>query len=442
MTLTSRMVVPSCHSVDTFALSEGHHLASSIISPSNPSIDKLEFYYRAVLLAIDSCLSGKYTDFDGHTTSNCCHGMAVLASSVIRSALQLDLQALQQEGEQKIQELNPTNPHCTWRIPQPVINLTCLYLLGLIKESDPIKGGRTSTKKLKTIAPISTNFCNQVAHNLQKYYSNVIAAGYEKYAQAINPQMQISGAPITMWQKYISSDYIRTDRRGVKYTSNLFSMQIIFAHLIQSRARVALVNDILDYSGNLQGRYLRLFQGDGHGALQPLTSDEIKQFQFSHQDEPIIVFGGCIYSDHLEIDSLSMQMEAWLHRFPNLMLACDVFYPQFLKVTDDPDFDCSPIIPNEQLLQTILSSHQNIQGVSASDPSLFCATHIYPASLKQVLKVLNGEDKKALPISFIPGVKLNDTSKTNPKFAIAPSGCSLSSYSVNLSLSTHVTQLP
>ncbi len=405
--------VISC-AVATSSLSEGFHPASSIIELSSHqqeslfAKDKLEFFYQAVLRAIESCLAGSYTDFDGHTTSNCCHGMALFASNVIRSALQLDLKMLQQEGSRKLQELEnckPAEHPCTWWIPQPIIHLACLYILGLIKDSDPVKGGRTVTKKLKTIAPISTSFCNHVAHYLQKQFSNVIANGYALYAQAMDKQMQISGAPLALWAKYIAPDQVRTDRRGVKYASNLFSMQVTLAHLIKSKAKVAIINDILDTTGNLKGRYICLFEGDGHESLRPLSSEEIKLLQFFHQDEPIVVLGGCAYSDTLDKESLSLQIEPWLNKLPNLMLACDVFYPQFFKVTDDAEFDHSPIAPEEEQLKIIFEEHLKTKGVSAASPSLYCATHIYPASLRQVLKVWNGEDEMALPTSFIPGVK-------------------------------------
>ncbi len=402
------------YEADSLALGESYHPVTAILGFLDHhecaiAKDKLEFCYRAVLGALQSCLKGKYNDFDAHTTSNCCHGMALFACTIIRSALQLDLHLFQQEGEQKVQELAGIpceNAECTWWVPQSIIHLACLYILGLIKESDPVKGGRTVTKKLKTIAPISTTFCNQVAHYLQKHYSNLIATRYAAYTQEMDPDMQVSGAPLHMWGKYIQADRVRTDKRGVKYASNLFSMQVFFAHLIKSKAKVALINDILDLSGNLKDRYVCFFEGDGQESLRPIPHEEIKLLQFFHHDEPVVVLGGCAYAEDLDKEILSFQMEPWQDQLSNLLLACDVFYPQFFKVTDDPEFDNSPISPDEELLKNLIDHHQKTPGVSASDPSFYCAAHIYPASLKQVLQVWNEEDKMGLPISFIPGVKL------------------------------------
>lgn len=367
------------------------------------SRDKLIFCHKAVLKTIDSCLAGRYSDFDGHTTSNCCHGMALLSRLLINAVLQLDLKGLEQECKQKLEDVENCKYErqlCQWWIPQSIIYLSSLFLLDFIKEIDPIKGARTFTKKLKLIGPVSTNICNQISHDLQKFFANLIAERYVAYLEEVPNGMEISGAPVEVWGKYVSLDYIRTDKRGVKYTSNLFSMQVSFAHLAQSRAKVALVNDIIDSQGNSSGRYVAIFEGDGEAGFRAFSLEEVS---FSDRNEPLVVFGGCVYSGHLNVESLSLLMQPWLENLSNLLLACDVFYPQFLRVVDDPDFDSSPIAPEEDLLKEIISSHLDYQGVSAADPSLYCATHIFPASLGQVLKVLTEEDVKALPLSFIPG---------------------------------------
>ena len=376
---------------------------------------KLIFCHRAVLKAIDSCLSERYSDFDGHTTSNCCHGMALLSRLLIDSVLQLDLKTFQQEGEDKLRDLENCKDEkqsCKWWIPQSLAYLSSLFLLDFIKEVDPAKGARTSTKKLKLIGPISTNVCNQVAHDLQKYFANLIAERYASYLDEIDSEMEVSGAPVALWGKYVGSDYIRTDKRGVKYASNLFSMQVSFAHLIRSRAKVVLINDIIDSHGACKGRYVAIFEGDGEEGFRVISSEKTHILALFQKNEPVVVYGGCVYSDHLNIDALSLLMQPWLDSLSNLLLACDVFYPQFFRVVDDPDFDSSAISPTEELLRTIIGNHLNHQGMSAADPSLYCATHIFPASLGQVLKVLTGEDEKALPLSFIPGVKFTVTSST------------------------------
>lgn len=385
---------------------------TSLIDPyhenkeSSISREKLIFCHRAVLKAIDSCLSERYSDFDGHTTSNCCHGMSLLSRLLINSVLELDLKSFQQEGESKLRELENCKDEkqtCKWWIPQSLAYLSSLFLLDFIKVIDPAKGARTSTKKLKLIGPISTNVCNQIAHDLQKYFANLIAERYSTYLEGIDDEMEISGAPVEMWGKYVGPDCIRTDKRGVKYASNLFSMQVVLAYLIHSKATVALINDINDSEGNTKGRYVSLFESDGSRFIT-LSSEETHVLSFLEKNEPVVVFGGCVYSDHLNLDSLSLLMQPWLDNLSNLLLACDTFYPQFFKVIDDPLFDSSPIVPNEELLREVIDNCLATEGVSAADPSLYCGTHIFPASLGQVLDVLTGKNEKALPNFYIPGV--------------------------------------
>lgn len=386
-------------------------IISSVFSNSKRVLekDKVLFCYQAVLKTISSCLEGRYSDFDGHTTSNCCHGMALLARNLINLVLQSDLLILRSEGERKIKELESCPQQdlpCSWWIPRPLVNLAAIYILGFVKENDPIKGGRTVTKKLKEIAPISTSACYQITQHLQKKFSNWIANAYHLYGKDIDEEMCVSGAALGMWRQYVAPQYVRTDKRGVQYVSNLFSMQVSFAHLIKAKAKVALVNDVLDSTGNLKGRFVCLFEGDGAEQMRVLPRDEIKLLNMFHKNEPVVVLGGCAYTDHRDRDSIALGMEPWLDKLPSLLLACDVFYPQFLRVTDDPEFNSSPIVPTEETLQNIIDANLSVAGVSATDPSLYCAAHIYPASLRQVLKVWTGEDEMALPVSFIPGVKL------------------------------------
>ena len=381
--------------------------------------EKLLFCYRAILRTIDSCLAKKYSDFDGHTTSNCCHGMALLAQNLINSVLLYNLIELREEGEQKIASLEQQTEarvQCIWWVPKALINLSCLYILAFVKESDPLKGGRTVTKKLREISPISVNACNEIAHKHQKLFSNWIALQYHVYFEMMDKEFEINNASVEMWGKYVSQEYIRTDKRGLKYCSNLFSMEISLAHLILSKAKIAMINDIHDSSGALIDRFVSIFEGDGEGQFVPLTLEEVRTATYLEANEPIVVFGGCVYSDTLDIDSLSLRMEPWLNQFPTLMLACDAFYPQFFKVTDDPEFNSSPIIPEEKTLLENIESHRCIQGVSSSDPSLYCATHIYLASIEQVVNILSKNELNTLPVAFIPGVKRPTKSETSSPF--------------------------
>jgi|GEM_PF-2389164 len=377
--------------------------------------ESLLFCYEAVLRTIDSCLQGKYSDFDAHTTTNCCHGMALLAKDLILSAKQLDLNQLRVDGCKVQQNLvdRPNNQYiCAWIVPKSLIELTGLYLLALIKESNPLTGGRTSTIKLKNVSNISTNLCNKIAHSLKKYYANCVANRYKFLLEQLPEGMNLTDVPVEIWGNYIQPQYLRKDQYGLLYAPSLFSMQVCIAHLIASKSKVALINDLVSNEGELRGRYVSIFQGDGESKLEPFNSDELNLLKLFHQEDVVVIIGGCVYSNDLDMKSLALQMEPWLHQFPLLVLACEVFYPQFPRVEKDPNFDSTPIVPEELFLQEIFQKLSSIQGVSATDPTLFCSTHIYVCSIRQVLELQI--DKNALPVSFIPGkLKKSGCDSTN-----------------------------
>ena len=100
--------------------------------------------------------------------------------------------------------------------------------------------------------------------------------------------------------------------------------------------------------------------------------------------EPVIVFEGSSYSDNLDIHSFTQIMDDWLTKFPELVLACDVFYPQFPKRLDDPLFDNSPIVPEELDFKKLIQKYSLIEGYSIKNPSIFCLTHVFPASLEEL----------------------------------------------------------
>ncbi|MES2121302.1 MAG: hypothetical protein V4492_00820 [Chlamydiota bacterium] len=390
-----------------FLVSNDHFMPASSIAlePQGAMVakERILFCYYAVVKAIESFKEKNYSAFDGHTTSNCCHGMALLASHLIQSALELDLDKMEEEGKKRIEALESSREEAIqdeWMLPNTVINLACLYLLAFIKVSDPEKGGRTDTAKLKDISPISTKFSRKLAVDLQRRFSNWIAMRYAELLKGFEQEMDVAGARVQMWGKYVGAEHIRTDKRGVKYAPNLYAMQVVLAELSRTQGKMAIVNDLFDSQGSLKGRYVAILEGDGLGGFRALSEDEMKTLGMFHQNEPIVVFGGCAYSDALTMDTLKEQMEPWLTKAAHLILACDVFYPQFCRVHDDPDFNSAPVVPSEEHLLELIAVHGQVKGVSAADPSLYCAAHIYPASVSQVLQL------DALPLSYVPGAKL------------------------------------
>lgn len=355
--------------------------AISIRENYSPTHTELQFFATVALRAINTLKAKTYEDFDAHTTSTCCHGIAVFTKEIIERVNIEDLSAIQDSLNYRL--INDL-PLAGLRIPRSLIELSRLYICTYIKEfNEDQKRTLTKTKRLKLIFPISTNFCNRIAHELQKHFSNLIADRYNQFLTSLDQDMIISDAPVSAWGQYIRPDYLRTDKRGVKYASCLFSMQVTLAYLAATKSIIAIVNDQFDPSENLSDRYISLFQGDGNTFL-PLSDSKLDESQ------PVIIFGGCSNADQTTQD-----MQLWEDKISSLLLACDTHYPQFPKISDDPEFSTDPITPKEASLQALIQKYKAVPGTSLTDPSLFCLSHIYPTSLYQVLS-------NQLPVSFLP----------------------------------------
>ncbi len=274
-----------------FLGSNDHFLPASSIAlePQAEMVarERLLFCYHAVVKAIKSLKEMRYSAFDGHTTSNCCHGMALLASHLIQSAVELNVDQMEEEGKRRIEAVESCTEeamHDGWMLPNTVINLACLHLLAFIKVSDPEKGGRTDTAKLKEISPISTKFSRKLAGDLQRRFSNWIAMRYEELLKGFDEEMVVAGARVQMWGKYVGAEHIRMDKRGVKYAANLYAMQVVMAELSRTQGKMAIVNDLFDAQGNLKGRYVAILEGDGLGGFRKLSEEERKVLGMFHQN--------------------------------------------------------------------------------------------------------------------------------------------------------------
>lgn len=369
------------------------------------NLKQLNFFLCSLVKSIEDYANSKYLSFDAHTTSNCCHGMALLARFIFMALKHVELHLIKQWAEQVSSNICNQNIKChsqfsirevDWRI----IVLVSLYVLTCCGDIDPKKGRRTLPQNLKNIAPIGTMFADILVSDLQKYFSNKVANSYQFYLNEIEDSFNISGASVKAWGKYVQPEYFRKSIRSITYAPCLFSTQIILAYLIKFRIKMAFINDLMDLENNHRGRYLQLFEGNGIDKFKLLNEQEISLFEPYDFHEPVIVFGGCSFSDNPNLDLISLKMLPWLNKITNLILACDVFYPQFPKVTIDPNFDSSPIVPKENFLKSILEDYSQIKGVSAEDPSLFCLTHIFACSLGQVIDFLNNGNA-SLPCSSI-----------------------------------------
>lgn len=377
------------------------------------SKEKLLFCYRTMMKALESLKDRRYSDFDPHTVSNCCHGMAFYTTSLIASVLNLDFLDLLQEGEQAIERLKNFTLlpplECFWQAPPELIHLARLYIISFIKEITPEKLLKTVTSKLKQLSPVGSSFCRDLSKSIQGFYSNFIAKRYAFLFDRIKNDFFINGLSIKLWGRYVSCEHLRKDKKGTLYASNLFSMQTLLAYAIYSKSKIAVVTDFFDPNDQNKGKHLCILLGDGKNKMKLQTSEEISSFP---PDEPVMVFGACAYSNTLDLSQLDSHLRPWLTEFPSLVLACDVFYPQFPKAGNDPEFDSQPITPKEPELQELLSRFASFKGFSSEDPSLFCLTHIYSASIEQLTNVLTKKNLTDLPTSFI--FKTKKAEQLNP----------------------------
>ncbi len=390
---------------------------------STLSKTKLIFCYRALIQALHAYLKNDYTQFDAQTTTNCCHGMSLLVHKTINEMSNICVKNIFLELKEKLDQLENgceqnTNfsSFLNFALPKQILILAQIHILFVIREFDKDRGNwRTVIQKLKKIGPIGTKFCGEIVKKIQFNFSNLISEIYQFCVKKIPESLIINDIPITLWGKYIQNEYIKTDRYGRKYAACLYSMQVTLAHLIHHRAKIAFISDLKCKKGVYKDTYIQLFEGNGSSDFTLLETDSIN-FSEHKVDEPVIVFGGCTYSDYLDKKSLEFQLTPWFYRFPSLVLACDTFYPQFPLIRDDPEFDSNPISPAERKLNQIIDTHRELKGVSASDPSLFCLTHIYVASLKQVQQTMRKEQNH-LPQSIIPEVKRHPLIARDKKIA-------------------------
>lgn len=344
------------------------------------------FFYKGFSRALHSLYNKEYRLFDGHTTTNCCHGMGIFVAELIQEASNFDFNELQEEYKKNIDRGLVRS--LDW-IPESLLHLLGVYFLHFIVENEESKGARTDARKLGEIHPVSRNYFVKLINHLQKHYSNVVARRYQFFQEG-RPDFRLNGVPLAKWQKHVSSVSIRRDKYGSEYVSNLYSMQVSLAHLILSEATIAIVNDLRCDDGALIERFVFFLKGDGKKGFIRVAEELLDEKQ------AVITFSGSTHRERATCRGHIARISPWLERFEALVLACDVFYPHFPGVKTDPNFDSSPIFSQDALVQDVLGQFSKIEGVSADDPSLFCLTHIYTASVAELL------ESEPLPEAFIP----------------------------------------
>ncbi|MGE3557147.1 MAG: hypothetical protein AB7M93_30010 [Candidatus Obscuribacterales bacterium] len=356
------------------------------------------FCYRLLASTIKSLQLAHYTDFDAHTAANCCHGISLLARDWILALNKLEVERVASALEEQIQCLAEMNRKSmpldhVIKVPISLLGLARLYALkiGSMQTDDYVV--RTETERLNQISPISRSFGRRLIAHLQAYVANTVADRYQILLSGYEPFL-ISGIQSHQWIKYVGSSYLRTDNRGRRYAAAAYSCQVALGYMMQQQAKLAIVNDLFSSQGEYRGRYVRVVQGAKNNGFSIM-----EQSSDTAHYEPVVVFGGACYSDNISPSTLEQEMDRWAARIDSLVLACDCYYPQFPSVSDDPSFNSSPIRPTEDSLINAFAIHARIAGVSSADPTLWCLSHIYPASLEQVLA--DGKGQPSLPISHV-----------------------------------------
>ncbi|MGE3557143.1 MAG: hypothetical protein AB7M93_29990 [Candidatus Obscuribacterales bacterium] len=359
-----------------------------------PDHDMVIFNYRLMLVTIEACLAGSYHLFDAHTATNCCHGVALLAADLLKIATRCELEPLKRTGEGAMESVL-AGIDFEWKVPGIFLTLAKLYALQLASEegANGIRYG--APQKLLSLAEISKKGCRRLVKKWQAEIANEVASRYGMLATTLPLGVRTNNVPAWLWGKYVKGNYLKQDSSGRRYASCLFSMQVALGSLSSSKSRIVWLNDVK--SDGQFVRLMKVLEGDGKGRFRPVPQDELLAAPIDSH-ESCVVFQGVSYPSCQEPTAIEMAMDSWATQFDALVLACDLKYPQFPKVAGDEAFDGEPISPSEWTLQRLLGQYSMIKGVSADDPSLFCMTHVFPASMNQVMQLMSGKRSGLFPV--------------------------------------------
>ena len=258
------------------------------------SPQKKLFFLKALLLSIQAIKNKDYSKFDAHTTSNCCHGIAVLSHDRIKKCLKLDLSPIYREAEELTRHLSVNQDfYCNSfleKLPLELVDLLSLYVLAHSRKIDPVHGAYSCFGALKVISPAPNRFYKKIMNNLRKHFSNFVAFNYKKLGQQIHFE-DILGLPVETWIKYVQEPFLRKDQKGGVYAPCIFSMQIAIAYLASKGIKVVVLNDILDKGADTKCRHVEILVAEANGLFRPLTEDEISMLEPAEEYEPVVVFG-------------------------------------------------------------------------------------------------------------------------------------------------------
>jgi hypothetical protein len=366
------------------------------IDAANINKDQVKFFYVILTHTIDAYINGDFSYFDAHTASTCCHGVALLAMSLIEEA---NLDKVIQIKNQ-INSVGVLDHHLL--VPGYLIWLARLFILNRCKLIDFNRGYITDLSGLNSILNLSGRFYSNLIKLLQKKVANIVCARYKYYSSNIPKYIKIHNVSIRLWEKYVAPPYIRASSNFVFYASNFFSMRVVLSYLSFNFSYIALINDCINEFDVLKERYIVIYKGDGKGGFDFITSSESDEIlNFINIRDPVFILGGVAYIRDYDNRMFFCTMEHWKNKILDLVCACDVWYPQFPIIRGDHFFNNSSIIPEEDDLFKLFSMYRSVEGVKADNPHLCCLTHIYPASMKEIVATYKRITSE-LPCSFLP----------------------------------------
>ena len=364
---------------------------------------QLRFLWRILRETLDTCVRGDYSFFDGHTASTCCHGVALLALELLKSISSNDAKDYIKFFFPSDSRLAQNNAKT--EIPNTLILLSRLYILQMAKVPNFSKGYITDLEELKKYG-LSNRFLSRMVKSLQKNIANLVSCRNSLYFEQLPLSTKIHGIPASIWGQYVSKSHTRySPSSGISYSSNLFSMRGTMAYLSHKRYLIALIIDVIDENSLPQDRYISIYEGNGHGHFICLFSPT-KNFPLSSlpRNVPVFALGGVAQPSNIDIEDYHLNIHKWENNLLELVLACDIWYPQFPVVSTDSTFDSSPIVPEESSIRSLIDTWSLVDGVQAHNPAICCLTHIYPTSCGEIIDEIQ-ENTLSLPRSFIPHKK-------------------------------------
>lgn len=367
--------------------------------------EQYEFILEMVIKTIDHLKEGSYSKFDAQTTSNCCHGLSLFSQDLISTSLSYNLEIVKDDIKKLLsKDIFTTDFQLLLKkignIPSVFVDLTSLFILSFVVKIDPLKGRLTDRNKLNRRFNLSNKFCVKIVKELQKKLSNFVAESYYQLALDHYDKEWLNQTTVGMWANYLEPSELRVDKRGIKYAPCLYSMQVLLAELAYTDRILAIVSDLVDSNTlEIRDRYICLLKGNQGGKLIPLSDEELQGIDNS---SPLVIFGGYTIGSAQNLNMVKFRIQPWTHQFPSLVLACDLHYPQFPSVNDDPSFDSTKIFPDKSNIARLFEELQIIPGFSAKDPSLFCLSHIFVSSLSEVNSAKQYRSADDFPPCFLP----------------------------------------